>query len=38
MKRKFYNTLLDWKNTNIEMPLMVIKNYNDYFALLYQYV
>ncbi len=24
MKRKFYNTLLDWKKTNIEMPLMVI--------------
>ena len=24
MKRKFYNTLLNWKNTNIETPLMVI--------------
>ncbi len=24
MKRKFYNVLLDWKNNNIETPLMVV--------------
>lgn len=24
MKRKFYNVLLDWKNNNIEIPLMVV--------------
>lgn len=24
MKRKFYNVLLDWKNNNVETPLMVV--------------
>lgn len=24
MKRKFYNTLISWKENNIEMPLMVV--------------
>lgn len=26
MKRKIYNELLNWKNNNIEMPLMVIRS------------
>ena len=24
MKRKFYNVLMDWKNKNIDTPLMVV--------------
>lgn len=24
MKRKFYNTLMEWKNNNIKLPLMVV--------------
>ena len=24
MKRKFYNVLMEWKNNNIDIPLMVV--------------
>lgn len=29
MERKIYNDLLNWKNTNIEMPLLVTRGWKS---------